>query len=680
MPNRLAGESSPYLRQHAANPVDWYAWGEDALRAARDRDMPILLSVGYSACHWCHVMAHECFENEEIAALMNQLFVCIKVDREERPDIDSVYMQAVQAMTGQGGWPMTVFLTPRGAPYFGGTYFPPEPRRGLPGFPQVLRAAHDAFRGRRDEVERAAARAAQALAPPPLPEGSQPRVEVVVTAAHRLVEQADPGSGGFGGAPKFPHPAAIELLLRRGLLGGDTAAATAALTTLDRMRRGGIFDQLGGGFHRYSVDAGWRVPHFEKMLYDNAQLATVYLHAHQLGGDIRHRRVVEVTLDHLVREMRLPGGGFAASQDADTEGEEGRHYLWTREEVEAALGDPADAQLACRVFGVTETGSFEGGRSVLSLAEPLDLVAERLGRAELELEERVEGIRGRLLAARRRRVLPGRDDKVISAWNALAVRAFAEAGAALDRRDYIEVARRCAAFLLTEVTVDGVPRRSWMDGRVGVGGFLDDVAGLGDGLLAVYEATGEPSWYASASALASQVVRRFRTPDGDYADAAVDAEPLLVRPRSLEDNPVPAGRTLAAQLFTRLAGLTGDAAWRDRALEIVGPLTSAIARVPLALASLACVADRLVAPSREVAVAGAPDDARTRALVAEVWRTYDPHRVLAWGPPASVPLLAGRTPVGDRPAAYVCESFVCRSPVTEPGELAVQLARVRQGV
>jgi hypothetical protein len=675
MTNRLATESSPYLRQHAGNPVDWYPWGEEALRVARETDRPILLSVGYSACHWCHVMAHESFENAPIAALMNELFVNVKVDREERPDLDAVYMQAVQAITGQGGWPMTVFLTPGGAPFFGGTYFPPEPRGGMPGFPSVLHAAHDAFRHSRADVERAAAEITEALRAAPLPEGADPGPGVVSQAVSRLVRQSDPRHGGFGGAPKFPHPAAVELLLRHGFP-GEEAAAMAALTTLDRMLRGGIFDQLGGGFHRYSVDAVWAVPHFEKMLYDNAQLAVVYLHAHQLAGDPAHRGAVESTLDYLVREMLLPGGGFASSQDADTEGVEGRYFVWTADQVREAVAEDEAAALACRVFGVSPEGNFEDGRSVLSLAVSPEELAAELGVSRVEAAARVDGLRRSLLAFRERRAAPGRDDKVVTSWNGLALRAFAEAGAALDRSDYVQIGRNCADFLLAELVVEGRLRRSWKDGGVGVGAFLEDVASAGDGLLAVYEATGEPGYFNAALGFGEEVLARFRDPGGGYFDTAADAEPLLVRPSGVEDNPLPAGRSAAAQLFVRLAGLTGEQRWRDRALEIVRPLAAAIARAPLAFGSLGCVLDQLVAPSREVAVAGPPGAAATRALLREVWRRRDPYRALAWGAAASVPLLAGRSLIAGLPTAYVCEGFVCRAPTTDAGGLAAQLDAV----
>jgi uncharacterized protein YyaL (SSP411 family) len=671
--NRLAAESSPYLRQHMENPVDWYPWGEEAFRAARDLDRPILLSVGYSACHWCHVMAHECFENTEIAALMNDLFVNIKVDREERPDIDAVYMQAVQAMSGQGGWPMTVFLTAGATPYFGGTYFPPVDRGGMHGFPTVLRAAHAAYRHRRDDVERAGGEIIRTLAAPRLPHGEEPAVATVSSATARLVEETDRRHGGFGGPPKFPHPGAIELLLRGSRLGDGPTPLEAARISLDAMRRGGIFDQIGGGFHRYSVDGQWSVPHFEKMLYDNAQLALVYLHSHQITGDGDDRQVVETTLDYLVREMLCPGGGFASSQDADSESTEGRFFVWSPEEIGDALGGGDDAELACRVFGVSSEGNFEHGRTVLSLPRALDQVAVALGAPVIELRERVAGIARRLRDARQRRASPGRDDKVITAWNALALRAFAEAGTALGRPDYVEVARNCAAFLRTELVVQGRVRRSWRDGTIGVGGFLEDVAGLGDGLLALYEATGDPELFEQARDLAEDIPRHFLEPGTGYFDTADDAEALLVRPRRLEDTPVPAGQSMAAQLFLRLCGFSGDERWRDRALTILRPMVPAIARVPLMLSSLACALDQAVAPAREIAIVGGAGDPGTRALLAVAWRRYDPHRVLAWGAAGSVPLLAGRPLRDGRPTAYVCEHFACREPTGDPVLLSAQL-------
>src|SRR5487761_941270 len=673
MANRLATESSPYLRQHSENPVDWYPWGEEALRRAREEGRPILLSVGYSACHWCHVMAHESFENPEIAALMNELFVNVKVDREERPDVDAVYMQAIQAMTGRGGWPMTVFLTPEGAPYFGGTYFPPQERAGMAGFPTVLRAAHQAYHRRRDHVERAAAEIGRALVAPPLPPGEEPAPQTMFRASARLVEQSDPDDGGFGEAPKFPHPAALELLLRRGFLAADRAAADVVRTSLDRMLRGGIFDQLGGGFHRYSVDARWAVPHFEKMHFDNAQLATVYLHAFLLSRDPEHRRAVVATLDYLVREMRLPGGGFASSQDADSEGAEGRYFVWTPAQVAEVLERREDAEDACGIFGISEPGNFEAGESVLSLARPPAQLAAVRGITEEAAAGRIQDLRRRLLSARERRGRPARGDKGGTAWNGPALRAFAEAGTALDRPDYVAAARDCASFVLSELVVDGHLRRSWKERPSRIGGFLEDLACLGDGLIALYEATGDSAFFGRAAALAEEIVERFRDPAHGYFDTAADAEPLLVRPRGLEDNPLPAGQSMAAQLFLRLAALTGEGRWRDRCLEVVRPLVPAVARVPLAVSAIACVLDQAVSASREVAVAGPVEDPATRALLREVWRRYDPYRVLAWGKAGMVPLLTGRPTIAGLPTAYVCESFVCRSPTADPEELATQL-------
>jgi uncharacterized protein len=664
MANRLARETSPYLQQHADNPVDWWPWGEEAFAEARRSDRPVLLSVGYSACHWCHVMAHESFESPDIAALMNQLFVNIKVDREERPDVDSVYMQAVQAMTGSGGWPMTVFLTPQAVPYFGGTYFPPSDRGGMRGFPAVLRAAADAYHTRKDAVAQAGEQLRQALTAPRLrPADEEPSPDLVDQAARTLVEQTDRHHGGFGGAPKFPHSAAIDLLLRRHRATGDAALLDAALISLDRMARGGIYDHVGGGFHRYSVDARWAVPHFEKMLYDNAQLAPVYLHAHQLTGDARWRRVVEQTLDYVVREMRLPGGGFASTQDADSEGEEGRFFVWTPQQLREALGDE-DAAVAQRVFGVGDGGNFEHGTTVLSLPEAI---------GDDHLQANIDRIRTTLYAVREQRVHPGRDDKVVTSWNAMMLAAFAEAGAALRRDDYVQVARDNARFLLDEVTRDGVVLRTWKDGAAKITGFLEDVAFLADALLTLYQATGEPHWFAEAQRLAQDMVERFCDNVGGFYDTAIDAEPLLVRPKSLDDNAVPAGQSIAAHALLRLYAYTGEDRWRRIAMEVVSPLAAAVGRSPLALGNLAWALELATAPVREVAVAGAPAAEDTAALVRTVTERFDSTRVLAWGEADGVPLMEGRTPVEGRAAAYVCRNFACERPVTEPDQLAALL-------
>ena len=674
MPNRLAAETSPYLLQHADNPVDWWAWGDEAFAEARRLDRPVLLSVGYSACHWCHVMAHESFENPEIAALMNELFVNIKVDREERPDVDAIYMQAVQALTGGGGWPMTVFLTPQAVPYFGGTYFPPSDRGGMRGFPVVLRAAADAYHNRKDAVASAGEQLRQALTPPRLRGGDQPTVEQLDAAARALVEMTDRRHGGFGqSGPKFPHSAALDLLLRRHRTGGDPALLDAALITLDRMARGGIYDHAGGGFHRYSVDGQWAVPHFEKMLYDNAQLAPVYLHAYQLTGGARWRRVVEETLDYVVREMRLPGGGFASTQDADSEGEEGRFFVWTPQQLREALGKDEDAALAQRYFGVSDAGNFEHGNTVLSVPYPAEQVAAAMQLDVDTLQQRIDGIRTRLYEVRERRVHPGRDDKVVTSWNALMLAAFAEAGAALQRDDYVDVARSAADFLLTEVSRDGVLLRTWKDGAAKITGFLEDVAFLADALLTLYQASGEPRWFAEAQRLSSDMLERFHDPVAGFYDTAQDAEPLLVRPKSLDDNAIPAGQSIAAHAMLRLYAYTGEERWYDTAVAVLSPLAPAIARSPLGLGNLAWALQLATEPVREVAVAGAPAAADTAALVRSVAERFDPVRVLAWGIADGVPLMADRTPINGHAAAYVCRKFACERPVTEPAELVALL-------
>ena len=672
MSNRLASETSPYLQQHKDNPVDWYPWGDEAFAHARADDRPVLLSVGYSACHWCHVMAHESFENLEIASLMNRLFVNIKVDREERPDVDSIYMQAVQGMTGQGGWPMTVFLTPGGVPYYGGTYFPPADRMGMPAFPKVLQAAADAYRTRRAEIDSAGVRMREALQPAQLPAGEQVTAAQLDDAAAQLVQQTDRRHGGFGDAPKFPHPMALDLMLRRHRATGDQALWDAAIITLDAMGRGGLFDQVGGGFHRYSVDAHWGVPHFEKMLYDNAQLAPAYLHAYQLSGRDDMREVCTRTLDYLAREMLLPEGGFAASQDADSPGGEGAFFVWTPAQLRDVLGDD-DAALAARVFGVTDSGNFEHGATVLSMPYALDRLAEMTGTPPSQVHERVHRIRSRLYEARASRPAPGRDGKVVTAWNALAVSAFAEAGAALQRPEYVTVAGGAADFLLTELVHDGAVLRTWKDGRAHVTGFLEDAALLADALITLYEASGEPRYFGAASAIAAQIVDRYRSDDGSYYDTAADSEELIARPRSIDDNPVTAGQSAAASAFLRLHALTGEERWRTHAMEIVTPLAHLVPRAPLALASLAAAAEFSLGPVREIAIAGDPRWDSTRRLVGTVWEQFRPLRVLAWGLADGVPLLSDRPPRDGAATAYVCSGFVCEAPVTDAEGLARQL-------
>jgi uncharacterized protein len=678
-PNRLAGETSPYLLQHAWNPVDWYPWGPEALERARAEDKPILLSVGYAACHWCHVMAHESFEDAETAALMNRHFVCVKVDREERPDLDGIYMDAVQAMTGQGGWPMTVFLTPEGAPFYAGTYFPKLERPGMPSFSRVLLAVADAWERRREDARRQGAQlveliAAQATLPGAGGDG-QPDEAVLREAFEGLRRSFDASWGGFGPAPKFPQPMTLELLLRCHLRGFDGALDMATLT-LDRMAAGGIFDQLGGGFHRYSTDGRWLVPHFEKMLYDNAQLVPVYLHAWQLTGRARYREVAARTADYLLRELRHPDGGFFSSQDADSEGVEGRFFVWDHDELVRVGGE-----LAAHWFGASPRGNWEG-TNVLWTPRPAAAVAEQAGISVEELEREVEAARVRLFQAREARVHPATDDKVLAAWNGLAISALAEAGRTLGERRWLDAAVAAAEFVLSALRgPDGRLLRSWRDGRQGGPGYLDDHACMAEACLTLYETTFELRWLREAKRLAAALLELFADPGGDgLYQTGSDAEPLVVRPRELFDNAVPAGSSVAADLLQRLGRLTGEQDWERSGLAALRPVLGVVARAPTGFGHALGALDFALGRVREVAIIGEPGADDTGALLARVWGTYQPNRVVAMAAPgdrdaaAEVPLLADRTALGGRATAYVCEHFVCQLPVTEPEELAAQLA------
>jgi len=642
MPNRLANETSPYLLQHKDNPVDWHPWGQEALARAREEDRPLLLSIGYSACHWCHVMERESFEDERTAGLMNERFVCIKLDREERPDIDSIYMEACQAMTGHGGWPLNVFLTPEQVPFYAGTYFPPEPRGGMPSWRQVLLAVADAWDERRSEIREGGARIAEQLRGGarlrPSDEPFDPATLDQPVA--RLREAYDRAHGGFGGAPKFPPVSAIEFLLRR----GETAMTSH---TLRAMASGGMYDQVGGGFARYSVDARWLVPHFEKMLYDNALLARAYLHGWQVGGEPLFRTVCEETLDWALRELRGPEGGFMSALDADSEGVEGRFYVWKLEELVDAVGDEAAAW-----FGATSRGNFEG--------------ANILVRGPGEPERRGEW-RKRLYELRSRRVWPGLDDKRLTSWNALMISALAEAGAVLGRSDYLDAARACADFLLGDLRdAQGRLLRSWKDGRARLNAYLEDHAFLLEALLTLYEASFEPRWFAAARELADNMVERFADEDnGGFFETSSDHEQLLARRKDLEDHPIPAGNSSAAYGLLRLAALTGEHDYERRGESVLRLLHELAPRHPQAFGHLLQALDFHLAATREVALVG--ED--TRELQSVVRARFRPHLVLAGGEADGVPLLAGRQPVDGRPAAYVCERFACKQPVTEPEEL-----------
>jgi len=656
VPNRLAQETSPYLLQHQDNPVDWYPWGPEALERAREEDRPILLSVGYSACHWCHVMERESFEDAETAAYMNEHFVPIKVDREERPDVDAIYMEAVQAMTGHGGWPMTVFLDPEGVPFYGGTYFPPDTSRGMPSFQMVMEAVVHAFETQREEIrERAPGTRARLGALGEVEPRDLPETAALEEAVQRLLAVADRRNGGFGSAPKFPPASSLELLLAR----GETELVEL---TLDKMLAGGIYDQLGGGFARYSVDAIWLVPHFEKMLYDNALLARAYLHGAQQFGHERYRRVCEETLDWMLREMRGPEGGFYSALDADSEGEEGRFYVWTPEQIREVLGERAEAVL--EYYGISAEGNFEGA-NVLHLA----------GGAAAEEPEGLEEMRQALLEARARRVRPGLDDKRLTSWNALAIAALADAGAAFGREDYLDAARACAAFLLDQMRDEaGNLLRTYKDGRAHLNAYLEDHAFLLEALLTLYEATFEERWFTEARALADVTIERFGdTERGGFYSTSADHEELIARRKEVGDHPIPSGNSSAAMGMLHLAALTGEHRYAEAGEGVFALFAKPAVEHPDAFAHLLRALDFHLSPTHEVALVG-DDVSELAAVVRE--RTH-PHLVLAGGPQGSEqpPLLSGRTTVDGMPAAYVCENFTCQLPVTKPEALRAELTR-----
>jgi uncharacterized protein YyaL (SSP411 family) len=662
MANRLAQETSPYLLQHRENPVDWYPWGEEALARAREDDRPILLSVGYSACHWCHVMERESFEDPETAAYMNEHFVNVKVDREERPDVDALYMEAVQTMTGQGGWPMTVFLDPEEVPFFGGTYFPPDDGRGMPSFRMVMEAVVDAFEKRRDELRaRAPGTRAQLGAIGRIePAGDLPDAGLLEEAVRALRAGADMERGGFGGAPKFPPASSLELLLARG-------EREIVKKTLDAMLAGGIYDQLGGGFARYSVDAAWLVPHFEKMLYDNALLARAYLHGWQALGHDRYRHVCEETLDWALREMRGPEGGFYSALDADSEGEEGRFYVWTPEEMREVLGSEADSILD--YYGVTERGNFEGANILHLPGGP--------GRFSVPGEQEsappgLDEARRALYEARSKRVWPGLDDKRLTSWNTLMVAALADAGAVLERDDYLDAARRCADFVLSELRdPDGRLLRTYKDRKAHLNAYLEDHAFLLEALLTLYESTFEQRWFEEARSLADTMISRFGDPErGGFYSTSNEHEALIARRKEVGDHPIPSGNSSAAMGLLRLAALTGERAYEDQAIGVLRLFAKPAANHPDAFAHLLRALDFHLSPTKEVALIGNNLTPFTKVIHA----TYRPHLVQAGGPEGTTTpaLLQGRTTVNDRPAAYVCEHFTCKAPVTDPkllGEL-----------
>ncbi len=676
--NRLIHETSPYLRQHAHNPVDWYAWGEEALARARAEDKPIFLSIGYSACHWCHVMEHESFEDEETAALMNDLFVNIKVDREERPDLDAIYMDAVQSMTGQGGWPMSVWLLPDGKPFHGGTYYPKEPRYGMPGFQQVLRAVADAYRSRRDQVDGQAERLAAMLrrSATLAADGGELGTEILDEALDRMRQYFDDEDGGFGSQPKFPQPMTIDFALTQYLRTGDDESLFMAELTLEKMAHGGIYDQLGGGFHRYSVDAIWLVPHFEKMLYDNAQLLRTYLHAWQVTRRPLFRRVVEESIAYVLREMTAPAGGFYSTQDADSEGHEGKFFVWSPQEIETLL-EPQTAAIFCDYYGVSARGNFEG-MNILSVVRSVESVAQRFKVSEAAVNEALDTGRAILFDRRETRIKPGRDEKILTEWNGLMIHALAECAVVLDHPAALDAAVRAADFILANMSQpDGRLFRSYKDGQARFNAYLEDYAAFIRGLIALYEATFDLRWLGEATRLAQLMFAQFHDAGGGFFQTGIDHEELVARRKDFVDNAIPAGNSLAAESLLRLAVLLDKPEYRSEAGRILLMMKDAMARQPTGFGRLLGVLDAYLAPSQEIAVVGDPEAFATRSLLAEARRHYLPHAVLAFAAPGAespLPLLQGRTLVEGQPAAYVCENYACKLPVTTEEALRDLLA------
>ena len=687
MTNRLINETSPYLLQHAHNPVDWYPWGEEALQRAANEDKPIMLSIGYSACHWCHVMERESFEDEAIAALMNQNFICIKVDREERPDLDGVYMEAVQALTGSGGWPMTVFLTPQGKPFYGGTYFPPADRSGMPGFGRILESVSQAYRTNRGEIERVTNQLTEQMGRTGrLAKGSGLLTDEILQQAYsQLASNFDYQNGGFGAAPKFPQPMTPEFLLRHYHRTRDGHTLEMVNLTLEKMARGGMYDQIGGGFHRYSTDTYWLVPHFEKMLYDNALLARLYLHAFQLTQRPLHRRITEEILDYVLREMTDPQGGFYSAQDADSEGEEGKFFLWSRSQVVSELGEE-EGSLFADFFDISEGGNFEGSNIPNIKVKAMTFAQER-GIPLEQLVSVVQRGKAKLLEVREQRIHPLRDDKVLTSWNGMMLRSLAEAGAALNRGDYLDAASDNAAFLLENMRPEGRLLRTFREGQAKLLGYLEDYAFAADGLLALYEATFELRWLRESVGLADEMLRLFWDEElGGFYDTGIDHESLVVRPRDIFDNAQPCGGSVATEVLLRLAIITGKEEYQAKAAQPLRAIHQLMARAPGGTGQWLAALDFYLSLPKEIVIAGPRTDSRTQALLEAVFQRYLPNRVVMGAPNGvqnlgaaeqsfitALPLLEQRGLVERQPTAYVCQHYVCQLPVTDPEDLARQL-------
>ena len=676
--NHLADETSPYLLQHAHNPVEWYPWGDEAFEKAKGEDKPILLSIGYSACHWCHVMAHESFEDEAIAALMNENFVNVKVDREERPDLDQIYMNAVQMMTHHGGWPMTVFLTPEGVPFYGGTYFPPKDRYNMAGFPRVLISVAEAYRERREDINETSAALLKELQR--LSETSR-KGDVLDNALLDgayvgAIRNYDTVNGGFGGAPKFPPAMTLEFLLRAYARSRKEDALKMVQFTCRQMADGGIYDQLGGGFHRYATDARWLVPHFEKMLYDNALLSRLYLHTYQISGSQEDRAVVEGILNYVIREMTDTSGGFYSTQDADSEGHEGKFFVWTIDEIKSVLAED-DARIFIAFFNVTEAGNFEG-KNILNVTKSLDEVAVSLKRPVAEVRESIERSRQKLFKLRETRVKPDRDDKILTAWNGLMMASFAEAGVILSEPRFTEVARRNADFILTKLVSDRQLLRVYKDGRARLNGYLEDYAFLSEALLTLYETTGEERWLNEALTIVDTMVREFWDEDGGgFYFTGKSHEALIVRTKDYYDNATPSGNSVAALVLLRLAVLMDNERYRSLAVAVLREISEPMKMHPTAFGYALAAVDFLLGKPKEIAIV---DGTGTAALefINETWKKYLPNKVIATlhdetSSSLSIPLLKERKPLDGQTTAYVCENYTCRQPVTSVAEFSAQL-------
>ncbi|MBI2184735.1 MAG: thioredoxin domain-containing protein [Thaumarchaeota archaeon] len=677
MPNRLAKETSPYLQQHANNPVDWYPWGEEALTKAKGEDKPILVSIGYSACHWCHVMEKESFEDHETAQLMNGNFVSIKVDREERPDLDAIYMDAVQAITGQGGWPMTVFLTPEGKPFYGGTYFPPEDRGEIPSFKRVLTAVADAYKQKRQEVEKSALSISEALnhkIPPA--ESFEMTFATLENAFLQFTYSYDRTNGGFGGAPKFPQPSILELLLWLSTHPGLNYGLRMVEHTLTKMARGGIYDHVGGGFHRYSVDSHWLVPHFEKMLYDNAQLSLVYLHAYQATQKPLFKKVVEETLDYVISQMRHLQGGFFSTQDADSEGEEGKYYIWSKQEIEELLGKEK-GRVFCEFFNVSEEGNFDG-KNILNISSEPEGVAQTLEMSIEELNKIVDEGKKKVFDTREKRVSPARDDKVMASWNGLMMRSFSEATRVLKRDDYKAVAEANAKFVSENMIANGRLMHTWKDGVSKANGLLEDYAFLADGFLSLYQTTFDPKWFESAYSLTETILNRFQDPqNGGFYDTPSDHEQLIARPKNTFDYSIPSAGSIATKMLLLLYGYTGESRFREASEKALKSIARVIDQQPTSVSSWLTALGAYLSPPVEVALVGESNSESLGKMLSIVFEPYRPNLIVALqvsqDGSEKITLLKGKAPVNNQTTAYICRRSVCERPTIDPAVLAEQL-------